>query len=430
MSSSAISTHTPTATPTSEQPFPTGTASVTTSGTTAQIASTISISYSPTPTCNGGGHTTRDGKWTALIEHEIKRGPNKATLSWTLWDEHGCKAGGGSGTNEILGQNITQEIGAINRPEQDRMGYNVHVDVTDSLSTSDSTIDFMISKWIDGCRMRCWPKWQINKRDSSESWKITENCASKCGGPKFGPGEVSCSDDMNKWHDAGSTSHQKRGGYCTWRMPYKPGDDTPQPHGPASWTRASKWSLDIIQWMEYDKSSIEWWLKDPDGNNASHYWWDTSNVLPKGASLHINPDDAQNHPDLKMRYNMEVVIKDPRKKDSTTVRLTYLSDQKKKCTYCEREGLCPSHCQPYYQTESNDQKQQSSLEVCSHEGYWGTMRFPCPTSMFQDNTEFSCDKVAGAFYPLGAGFERRFSCWWPHDFLDAYDWNSGYWHEG
>lgn len=297
------------------------------------------------------------------------------------------------------------------------MGYNVHVDVTDSLSTSDSTIDFLISKWIDGCRMRCWPKWQINNRDSSESWKITENCAHQCGGPKFGPGEVSCSDDINKWHDADSTSHQKRGGYCTWRMPYKPGDDTPQPHGPASWTRASQWSLDIIQWMEYDQSSIEWWLKDPDGNNASHYWWDTSNIIL--GSKTIDPDDPQNHPGLTMRYNMEVAVADPRNKDSTTVRITYMSDPRKDCGYCNHGGPCMSNCQPYYQTESNDEKRQSVLETCSHDTTWKS-KYPCPSSMLKDNTEFSCDKVSHTFYPLNAGFERRFRCWWPLDFVEPY----------
>ncbi|KAJ8114502.1 hypothetical protein OPT61_g3632 [Boeremia exigua] len=378
--------------------------------TASPTYSTVSLSHSPTPTCNPGHTISPDSKWTALVEHQIQENPQNSTLSWTLWDEHGCKAGEGEGwNNQYDGHNISADIGAPERSQDYRMGYMLHTNVMKPWSTLNSEIEFLMSKPVEGCKELCWVKWKINNREESKSWQITDDCAQQCGSPKLTATDVTCDDGMNKWHDPGSSDLQKRGGYCTWHMPFQPANDDP----PKPWTRESRWTVEIEQWMEYESSSIEWWLKDPNGNDAGHLWTDTSDVELFDSWL-----ETQNRgPDLQMRYKMILSVLNPRKKDITQVMLTYQNEPKSQCDYYDYFSEGNKYCRPFYMTESDDETRPSRLNDCTIRG---GSRIVCPSPMFKDNVEFSCDKVYDSFYPIGAGFQRRFKCWWPHDFVDPY----------
>ncbi|KAF2621428.1 hypothetical protein BU25DRAFT_416096 [Macroventuria anomochaeta] len=384
--------------------------------------STVSLPHSPTPTCKPGHTISPTGNWTVLVEHEIKEKPDNATLTWRLWDEHGCEAGSGSGWNNILGANLTQEIGAWDRAPGWNMGYALHTHVTESTSASQSEIEFEISRFPAGCMEICWTKWKINTRDESKSWQITDDCARQCGMRKLGPTDVGCDDGINKWHDNGDSSIQKRGGYCWFHMSFEPGDDRASPP-PKPWTRDSRWTLELVQQMEYEDASIEWWLKDPNGNHAGHFWFglNAEDVDVVGSTL-IETQDRDAHPELKMRYKMLLTVAYPRNKDNTTITLTYQNGKIDGCKYSSDTpskvlGLLPL-CQPSYQTESNDRTKQSHLNDCSSDP--DRKIEICPTSMLAAKLEFSCDKIPDAFYPKGAGFERKFKCWWPHDFVAPY----------
>ncbi|KAH6644817.1 hypothetical protein C7974DRAFT_440410 [Boeremia exigua] len=373
----------------------------------------LTMSYAPTPTCNAGHTIDPHGKWTALVEHGIQRNPANATLSWTLWDEHGCKAGEGQCWNQFLGFNISCDIGAPTRTPDYRMGYVLHTSVTDSLNALDSEIEFLISKPVDHCSEWCWVKWKTNARADGKSWQISDDCARQCSSPQLTATDVSCDDGINKWYDPGDTAIQKRGGYCTWRMPFSPANDDPPPP-PAPWTRESRWTIEFTQVMEYKTSSIEWVLKDPNGDKAGHLWKDTSDSERAMSLIYAN--DRGDRPDLQMRYKVLLTVYQGRKKEDTQVRLTY---GVMKNLGCKHTGdvdftLEPGHCQPYYETESDDEKKQSRFENCY-----------CPNPVMKDNVEFSCEKVFDKFYPKDAGFERKFKCWWPHDLMDPYGHSGG-----
>lgn len=383
---------------------------------------TISVSHSPTPTCSHGKPITPHGKWTALIEHEIKERPDNATLTWTLWDENGCEAGQGSGWNNILGRTITQDIGAQARPREHKMGYLLHTNVTDSLSISKSEIEFAISKPPANCKEWCWVKWKINTREGSKSWQIIDDCARQCGMRKLEPTDVSCDDGMNKWHDPGDWSIPKRGGYCTWRMPFEPDNDDPvndDPKSPPeSWGPQSKWTLDLVQQMEYETSSIEWTLWDPNGYHAGHFWEDTSHSDNYTTQIQARHREAA--PTHQMKYVMNLTVTDPRDKDNTTVSLQYIGVGKYPgCNWPGKEWTYNRFykgCDPSYTTEPNDESRQALLWDCND--YYldlGAHLVLCPQPLVTGYT-MACDPVADKFRPKGAGFERRFKCWWPHMF--------------
>lgn len=288
----------------------------------------------------------------------------------------------------------------------------LHTNATECLSPFLSEIEFTISKPVDACTEMCWVKWKVNSRDESKSWRITDDCAQQCGSPKLQVEDVECDDGMNKWHDSGDSSIQKRGGYCTWRMPFTPANDDPPPP-PAPLTRSSRWTMDVVQWMQYEESFLTVWLTDPNGNVGKHIQWDTSKD-DDGATKLIKATDHATSSDVQMRYSMLLTLYGLRKKEDSTLRITYQS--KGTCGACIGRDVCPylrPQCQPFYQTESTDEKQQALLEDCS----WSSL---CLGPFFKDDSEFSCDKVADAYYPKGAGFERRFKCWWPHDFVEPY----------
>src|SRR5690242_7824985 len=388
--------------------------------TASPTYSTVSMSHSPTPTC-GPGHTIApNGKWTALVEHEVRRNPDNSTISWTLWDEHGCKAGESTSWNQYKGRNISTDIAAQRTPDYS-MGYVLRTNVTKSLSTSLSEIEFSFSAPVENCEEKCWVKWKVNARDDSKSWQITDDCAQQCGSPKREMTDVECDDGMNKWQDAGDGSIQKRGGYCTWRMPFKAAKEDPPPPPPTSWTRSSRWTLEVVQWMEYEESSLEYWLSDPNGRLVKHAHWDTSKERD-GAKKLIETTDRDASSDFQMQYSMLITLRGLRKKADSTLRITYMN--KGRCDRCIGYPVCPFHyrqCQPFYQTETNDEKQQSLLDDCSYDNSLSRIDYiTCDGSLFQDNAEFSCDRVADAYYPKNAGFERRFKCWWPHDFVDPF----------
>ncbi|KAJ4983451.1 hypothetical protein SVAN01_11059 [Stagonosporopsis vannaccii] len=389
--------------------------------TASPTYSTVSISHSPTPTCDPGHTIAPDGKWTALVEQEIRSNPNNATISWTLWDEHGCKAGDGAAWDPYAGHNISTHIGSPERTPDYGMGYVLHTNVTQSLSASLSEIEFSISTPVDACREKCWVKWKVNSRDESRPWQITEDCAQQCGSPKLQLTNVNCDDDMNKWHDPGDWSIRKRGGYCTWHMPFKYVKDDPSPSPLSSWTRSGRWTLEVVQWMEYEESFLEYWLSSPNGTLVKHIHWDTSKEND-GATKLIETTDRDAPSNFQMRYGMVITLHGLRKKDDSTLKITYMN--KGRCGKCMDFKFCPlslPQCQPSYQTETNDEKQQSLLDDCSiTNGLTRQDHLTCLGSLFQDNAEFSCDKVADAYFQKGAGFERRFKCWWPDDFVDPY----------
>jgi hypothetical protein len=371
----------------------------------------------PTPTCNAGHGVSPTGKWTLLIEHEIKERPDNATFTWRLWDENGCFAGQDSASNQILGRNISTDIGAFHR-DQYKMGYALHTYVTESLSTSRSEIEFVISKPVLGCKSDCWTKWKISNPQESKPYQIHSDCTPECGSRNLDTDDISCDDGINKFHDNGVGSVQKRGGFCTFRMPFQPKDDSARPP-PKPFTGDSRWTLSIRQFMEYDQSEIEWTLTDPNGEFVGTDLWDTSNANPYSGVVDTRGRD--DHPETNMRYKMKLTVGDPRSKDDTTVQLTYLSlENFEGCRYDKKVvGEMPG-CRPTYRTETNNQRQQSSLNDCYGVNPYTGKTTVCPKPMLS-NMEFSCDPVPNAFYPKGAGFERKFKCWWPHDFVKPWD---------
>lgn len=393
------------------------------------------LKASPTPTCTHGQEISPHAKWTVLLEHKIHQRPDNATLTWNLWDEHGCHAGNGMSSNFIIGRNISADIGAMGRPQKDMMGYMLFANVTESMTLSSSEIHFQISKPVDYCQSMCHTSWKINNRDQGNSWQIVNDCAQACGMRELGSEDVHCDDDMNKWQDDSDNPTNIRGGYCTFRMPFEPMDDSAPPL-PAPWTRDSRWYIDFIQQMEYETASIEWWLRDPDGRNVSHFVKDLG-YTPEQNQVTIETD-ASIAADKRMRYKMLLNVDHPMDKDKTTVKITYVSGLNKHCHYCKEkhDGMgnawlrCAAHsfreCQPSYQTETNDEKQQSFLDVCAENGsFMGRPNSPpnnqsCDQPMVARNDSFSCDPISAAFYPKNAGFERRFKCWWPNDFDEPY----------
>jgi len=393
------------------------------------------LKASPTPSCTHGQEISPHAKWTVLLEHKIHQRPDNATLTWNLWDEHGCHAGNGMSSNVIVGRNISADIGAMGRPQKDTMGYMLHTDVTESMTSSSSEIYFQISKPVADCQSMCHTSWKVNNRDQGNSWQIVNDCAQACGMRELGPEDVHCDDGMNKWQDNGDKPTNIRGGYCTFRMPFEPMDDSAPPAA-APWTRDSRWTIDFIQQMEYETASIEWWLRDPDGRNVSHFVKDLGSS-PEQDQVTIETD-ASIAADKRMRYKMLMSVDHPMDKDKTTVKITYDSGLNKHCHYCKEkhDGLgnfwlrCPARtwkeCQPSYQNETNDEKQQSFLQICSDPAlYLGRPQGPrdgepCTMPMIARNDSFSCNPVPAAFYPKNAGFERRFKCWWPNDFDEPY----------
>ena len=171
--------------------------------------------------------------------------------------------------------------------------------------------------------------------------------------------------------------------------------------------------MDIIQNVGDKTSKIEWMLIDPDGNNASNKYWETSDVKDDDYVL-LDPSPHKDHPELTMRHNMKIQIwGDANDKDKTQLRLQYLAEPGYK------QPLCKSHqtCTPIYLTETNDELKQSRLDRCDE---WCKVGWEI-RGMLDDNKEFSCDPVPEAFKQQDdGGWERRFKCWWPHDFADPF----------
>jgi hypothetical protein len=163
--------------------------------------------------------------------------------------------------------------------------------------------------------------------------------------------------------------------------------------------------LDIIQHMEYEKSQVEWWLIDPDGHNASTSYWDTSNKTYRDFA-YIDPP-AKDTPGLTMRHNMKIYVLDSLDVNRARVKLEYTNPEGMRQKECRDKP----DCVPYYITESNDEVWQSL--------FWDCAPF-CKKKGMLDNGEFSCDPVADTFRHWNAGFERRFKCWWPHDYVDPF----------
>ncbi|KAL1593101.1 hypothetical protein SLS59_009426 [Nothophoma quercina] len=385
--------------------------------TVTATPTSVSLPIGPTPTCDPGHGVSPDGKWTILVEHEIKERPDNATFTWKLWDENGCYADQGAASNQIHGHNITTDIGTWSRKDY-KMGYSLHTNVTESLSTSKSEVEFVISKPVDGCKSDCWTKWKIANPQESKPFQIHSDCAPECGMRKLDTSDISCDDGINKFHDNGVGSVQKRGGYCTFRMPFQPKDDSaPPPLKP--FTRDSRWTLEIRQWMEYEKSEIEWSIKDPHGISAGNDLWDTSNANPYSGVVDTRGRDDT--PENNIRYKMKLTVDEPRTKEKSTVQIEYLSwDQFDGCSYNTNVVGEMAGCRPIYLTETSDEKQQSSFNGCFGLNPFTNKKTACPKAMLS-NAEFTCEMVADSFYPKGAGFERKFKCFWPHDFVDPWD---------
>ncbi|KAF1922681.1 glycoside hydrolase family 18 protein [Didymella exigua CBS 183.55] len=383
-------------------------------GTTVTVTPTPTYTepalvHSATPRCTEGQKVSPHSKWTVLFEHKIQRQPDLATLKWNLWDEYGCHAGKGMSSNIFLGHNISAGIGAMGRPQEDMMGYTLHTNVTESLSISSSEIYFQISKPVEGCQRMCHTEWRINTRDASNPWDIVNDCAQPCGVQKLSPADVVCDDGSNKWQDNGGNPTRIRGGYCTFRMPFDPANDD-APRRPLAWFRDGQWTLSIIQKMEYETASLEWWLKNPHGNDAGHFWQSLSEADVVNSLIETYPETPR---ESKMLYKMLLTVSEPRNKDKTLVQLKYQNAKNPHCTYCTKcngIGMLPS-CQPSYRTETNDEELQAMLGTCHAPGL-----MLCPTDMIADKRTFSCDPLLDKFYPVGAGFERKFDCWWPNDF--------------
>ena len=160
--------------------------------------------------------------------------------------------------------------------------------------------------------------------------------------------------------------------------------------------------------MEYEWSQLEWWLKDPDGYNASHTVWDTSKVASQYDANYIDPEPREEHPGLRMRHNMNIGVAHSTNMFETRIYLQYMNPKGKIYRQCNIP-----ECTPEYITETYDDKEQSRFSDCSDKNQ-------CPKGMLVNNTEFSCEQVAGKFVKKGGGFERRFRCWWAHDFVAPY----------
>ncbi|KAF3033539.1 hypothetical protein E8E11_001215 [Didymella keratinophila] len=428
------------------------------------------LTHGPTPSCNAGHGTTPNGKWTVLFEHKIYEQPANATFRWDLWDENGCHAGDGMAWNQHLGFNISANIGT---PERDmyKMDFELLTDVTDSFSRAESEIYFQISKAVGGCKSitkrdashdatvqdaplnpvmgiigpalilptesdtppaptsappappkpdGCYTVFKVNNREPDVSWQIVNDCAQPCGSQKLTTNDVNCESGVNKWQDNGDNPVSVRGGFCRFSMPFSTGNAG---SNPAKWDRNSRWTLELIQNMEYETASIEWLLKDPDQNVAAHQIQDLSGPKEHKITIDVDSDTPEA---TKMRYKMLMTITEARNKDITQLKLTY---QNEKNAWCDDD--CPGNgpklidtcaigaltaCQPWYQTETSNEKKQSLLNYCYDEG----KKKPCFSPMIYSNMDFSCDPIIDKWRAKNAGFERRFNCWWPYDFAVPY----------
>ncbi|XPS75899.1 Chitinase [Ascochyta lentis] len=379
--------------------------STTVTVTATPSKTTASLSASATPTCKSGGSVSPHGKWTAYWEQEIK-GP-EASFKWTLWDENGCEAGKGSADNkQLLGADISTDIGAQHRPQEQKMGYMLHTNISDSTSSSRSEILFTISKPPAGCTEMCWARWKIANGVSSTPWQITSDCAQQCGMRKFTPTDVGCDNAINKFQYTDDTLYKKRGGYCWWRMPFEPADDNPPPPPPPI-TRDSIWRLEIRQQMQYTKGEIEWTLYDPNKQKAGSGLQSTSN--PDAALIAINTSPGAQ----TMHYAMQLAVSKPLNKDKSRITISYVGTGKLPgCTYGTTIGHLPE-CNPYYRTETDDEVEMAILNDCYTEV--DGVKYICDRHLVT-NQQMSCDAIPRAFRPKNAGFERKFSCSWPHDF--------------
>lgn len=362
-------------------------------------SSTLSLSASPTPTCKTGGSISPHGKWTAYVEQEIK-GNHDASFAWTLWDENGCEAGKGSASNnQILGADILAEIGAQDRPREQMMGYMLHTNVSESTSKAESEMLFTISKPPVGCTEMCWVRWKINNDFDSNAWQITDDCAQKCGMRKFGPSDVTCDGGMNKFKQTDDGNIKKRGGYCTWRMPFEPANDDPPPPTPPI-TKNSKWTLKIQQEMQYDDSSIEWWLIDQNGNEAGH-GKAQQHARVKGSWLGrvtIEDQGRDDDPANKMPYKVTMMVSEPTNKDKSRVWLQMPNDPA--YTGC---GERSEQCKAYIVTETDDETSPLYFRDCA--------RY-CNNKPLITSDDAGCVPMPGAFKKKNAGYERDFECWW------------------
>jgi hypothetical protein len=438
------------------------------------------LKHGPTPTCNAGHGTTPNGKWTMLFEHKIHEQPANATFKWDLWDEDGCHAGDGMAWNQYLGYNITASIGTPTR-DMYKMNYELLTDVTDSFSRAESEIHFQISQPVGGCKSTtkrdtpqnttaqgkidappssdqdvllnpnmgivgpvilissksdsapaptfaptalpkpkgCYAEFKVNNREPDISWQIVNDCAQQCSSQKLTTNDVRCDSGINKWQDNGDNPVSVRGGLCTFSMPFSTGNAVSDP---SKWDRKSRWTLELVQNMEYVTASIEWLLKDPDDNVAAHQIQDLSGPKEHKVMIDVDSDTPEA---ARMRYKMLMTITEPRDKDITQLKLTYQNDKNAWCDddcgqgprlidTCAIGALTP--CRPWYQTETPNEKKQSLLDVCYDEG----KKKPCFSPMIYSNWDFSCDPVIDKWRPKNAGFERRFNCWWPYDFAVPY----------
>ena len=157
--------------------------------------------------------------------------------------------------------------------------------------------------------------------------------------------------------------------------------------------------------MEYEWSQIEWWLVDPDGNNASHSFWDTSTATSKD-SVYIDPWPPEDHPELKMRHNMKLIVTDSRDVHKSRLKLVYVDPVGAPHKECNQPL-----CTPYYETETDDEHLQSVFSDCSR-----FCEVDGKNTGMLDNTDFSCDPVAGKYQKWNGGYQRHFKCWWPQDY--------------
>lgn len=454
--------------------FPSTTTTVTATPTYGEPT----LKHGPTPTCNAGHDTTPNGKWTVLFEHKIHEQPANATFKWDLWDENGCHAGAGMAWNQFLGYNITANIGTPMR-NMHKMDHELLTNVTDSFSRAESEIYFQISKPVGGCKsaikrdtthdtpaqgkidaplssdqdvflnpnmgiggpapiiplvpgilptpavpappkpVDCYTNFKVNKREPDVSWQIVNDCAQQCGSQKLTTNDVSCDSGVNKWQDNGDNPVSVRGGFCTFSMPFSTGNAG---SNPSKWDRNSRWTLELVQNMEYETASIEWLLKDPDNNIVAHQIQDLSGPKEHKITIDVDSDTPEA---AKMRYKMQMTITEPRNKDITLLKLTYQNNKKAWCDDGCGQGphtidTCAigalTACQPWYQTETPDETKQSLLDYC----YDGGKKKPCFSPMIYSNRDFSCDPVMDKWRPKNAGFERKLNCWWPYDFAVPY----------
>ena len=374
---------------------------------TPTSSTAITLSASATPTCSTGGNISPDGRWTAYLEHQIRG--HDSSFTWTLWDQNGCEAGKGSVYNNIVGAELLTDIGAQHRPRELKAEYIVQTNVSDSTISSTSEIQFRISKPPIGCSEVCWVQWKINNSLDSKPWQITDDCAQQCGTQKLNTTNLSCDHGINKFQSNEDGSLKKRGGYCTWSISVESTDDDHPP--PLPFTRESTWHLKLRQQMEHERSEIEWGLFDPNMQQASYGWKDTS----KGDAVNIliETQDRDSRPQDKMRYKMQLTVSQPRYKDKSRVQIQYVNiGQVPGCKYGTGIGFVPE-CNPSYVTESDDETEVAYINTCesTYDGFQYICDHPLVTKKVM-----GCDAIPHAFYPKNAGFERKFTCWWPHDF--------------